>query len=302
MVRVVLGPSMRWLGEQLEGAVRRALPGSSVVWAQHKEFPDGEAYVRVPAETLKEERVLVVQTISSPQDRSFIQLLLLVDACVRLGAGGVEVFAPYLAYSRQDKVFLRGEPVSIEVLLRALRSAGARALYTIDVHSPDVLTRFEGRAVNMVPANLLAERLAAEGREDVVVVAPDKGALERARAMAFYLGAEYVQLEKRRDRVTGEVTVYAEGLEVRGRRAVIVDDIISTGGTIALAASALYGMGAREVIAACSHALMVGDSSRRLRESGVRRVLALNTLPPREGVEYVDVYEWAFRRMAEEGP
>ena len=280
------GPSVP-SGEIAEGIAR--LAGLDLVKVYHKVFPDGERYVRIDSDVAGED-VLVVQSLSPPQDSSLVEAMLLADALLGAGARHVGLLAPYLAYSRQDRRFLPGEPVSIEVILRALWASGYRSLYTVEAHKKEPLSKFPGRAESISPYKYMAERIGLDGG-DYLVLAPDLGALERAREFAEAVGAPYDYLVKRRDRVTGEVRVEPKDLPVNGKKVVIVDDIISTGGTVARATRLLLEQGAVEVFVVVAHALLVGGAPEKLRAAGVSRVYAANTLPRVEDelVSYIDI-------------
>ncbi len=282
---VVPGPSRgsREFAESLASSI-----GARLARVSSKVFPDGERYVRIE-ERLDGEVAVVVQTLSPPQDSSLVEAMLLADAALGAGAGEAWLVAPYMAYSRQDRRFLEGEPVSASVVLRALASSGYTRLYTVEIHKDAVLESFPGRAVSVSPYRYMASRIPLP--ENPLVLAPDLGAVARARELASALGAQYDYLVKRRDRVTGEIVVEPKEIPVRGRSVVIVDDIISTGGTVARAAEMLLAQGAERVIVVVAHALMVGGAVEKLRRAGVERVYAANTLPPVGDplVEYVDV-------------
>ncbi len=256
--------------------------GAPLVEAEHKVFPDGEAYVRIP-EPIGGRVAVVVQSMYPEQDRRLVEAMLLVEAAKGLGAERVILVAPYTAYARQDRRFRTGEPISIKTVLQSLRVAGADAYITVDIHKPESLEYFQGPAVNIDPAPVFAEAL--RGEENLVVIAPDRGALHRARSLASLLSTPYDHLEKFRDRVTGEITMKPKELDVSGKTVVLVDDIISTGGTIAKAAEILRSRGAKRVIVAVSHALMVGNAAEKIAKAGVDRLIALDTVPPRPGVE-----------------
>lgn len=261
--------------------------GLPVVKPVYKRFPDGEAYVRLPVKGPG--WAVIVQSIAPPQDSSLITAMLLADAAKRSGFEKVSLVAPYMAYSRQDRVFLEGEPVSLDVALKALYYSGVDEFYTLEIHSRGSEKRFPGLSYSVSPFKDLASIV--KGRTGAVVIAPDRGALERARELAEAAGLEYDYLEKSRDRVTGEIVLEPKKLDVEGREVILVDDIISTGGTIAKAARMLRAQGARSVEVIVVHALMVGDALARLKDSGVSKVYACNTLPPieDEAVDYVDV-------------
>jgi len=286
MRAVLAGPSQgsRMFAESLASSL-----GARLVIADHKVFPDGERYVRVPDPL--EGEVLVVQTFSPPQDSSIIEALLLADAAAGRGAEELTLVVPYLAYSRQDRRFLPGEPVSVKVVMASIAAAGYKRLVTVEIHKEESLRYFPGKALSISPYKYMADRIRPSLPPNPLILAPDLGALRRAREMAEALGAEYDYLVKHRDRVTGEVRIEPKELQVGGRHVVIVDDIISTGGTIAKAASLLLADGAKSVSVVVVHALLAGNALEKLEQAGVERVYAANTLPPKDSplLEYVDV-------------
>jgi len=244
---------------------------------EHKIFPDGESYIRYPIE-LEGKQVIIVQSLYPPQDKHLVELLLALDAAKDLGAAKVIAVVPYLAYSRQDRRFRGGEAVSIKTVLKALRSAGADALITVDVHKEESLNYFEGSSINVLPLRELVAYF-EDKLSEPLVIAPDKGAVRRAREAANILNCPYDYLEKSRNRITGEVSLSLKGVDVRNRDVLIVDDIISTGGTMALASRRLRELGARRVFAACTHALLRRGALKKLVNAGVHEVVATNTVP-----------------------
>lgn len=285
MVVLVAGPGDP--SRELASSIAETVGGRLIipVW---KRFPDGEHYVRIP-EQLNSDRVYVVQTLGPPQNDSLVQAMLLADAALGSGASSVGLIAPYTAYSRQDKRFLPGEPISIKVVLRALSSAGYDELITVEIHKPNTLDWFQGRALNLSPYEYMAGKLDFEG--DILVLSPDLGAIERARRLASALDADYDYLVKHRDRVTGEVTMEPKEIPARGKTIILVDDIISTGGTIARATRLLFRQGARKVYALVAHALLVGNALEKLEGSGILRIYAANTVARRKSaiLEYIDI-------------
>ncbi|MHB9302765.1 ribose-phosphate diphosphokinase [Thermofilum pendens] len=251
--------------------------GDELVFVEKKVFPDGEIYVRVPSKPSGV--AIVVSSTHPPQERRLLELLLTVEALSSYAQGSVIAVVPYLAYARQDKRFLEGEPISIKVVLKALEAAGASGLLAVDVHQPRVLSEWLSiPSKNVLPFEDIAGYLYGKVK-NAVVLAPDMGALERARRVAELIGADFDYLVKERDRVTGEVRVQPKSLEVNGRDVVIVDDIISTGKTIALAAKSALAQGASSVTAVCTHAVMVQGALDLLYYSGVREVVATDTVP-----------------------
>ena len=251
--------------------------GDRVVLLEGKEFPDGESYVRVPQRP--EGPAILVASLHPPQDKNFVKLLLALEAISALKPEGLFVVVPYLAYARQDKRFLEGEPISVKVILRSIEAAGATGLVVVDVHKPSALS--EHLSIphrNVMPGREVAEYFRGRLRSPLVL-APDAGALERAKSVAEHLSADYDYLVKERDRVTGEVRVQPRSVDVQGRDVLIVDDTISTGSTVALAASTVLRQGASRVFAACTHAVMVKGALDLMMSSGVEEVVATDTVP-----------------------
>ncbi len=249
-----------------------------------KTFPDGELYVRIDFGKLVEppSYSIVINTLYPNQNDAFIETLFLLNAAYSETSMKVIAVIPYIAYSRQDKLFLRGESVSFETVLSCLRSAGADLLLTVDIHSPIALKRyFRSFAINMMVSDLLV-KASLEYLDNPIVLAPDKGALDRARYAALRHNLEFDYLIKHRDRVTGEVSLEPKELSVKERDVIIVDDIISTGGTIALAARKCLENGARKVVVAATHSLLIGNALEKIRNSGVEKLITTNSIPLKE--------------------
>ncbi len=255
-----------------------------VMYAERKRFPDGEVYVRVPGRVFNED-VILLHTGYPDQNASLIELYLTVDLLYDLGAERVHVVLTYTPYARQDRRFREGEAISIKTILRLIN---ADTFFTVDIHKKYSLTYFEGEAFDFSSLPVIVKK--ANVQADMVL-APDRGALERAKQVANELGVPSDYLEKFRDRVSGEVTIKPKNLEVEGKRVLIVDDIVSTGSTLALAAKTLYQQGAKEVIVAVAHALMIGNAREKLREAGIKRVITANTLAKEYEEEVVDISE-----------
>ena len=274
-MKIVLGPASTQLGESIAN-----LLSMEKVPVHFKAFPDGENYVRLEGSVQGEDAV-IVQTTSPPQDSRLLQLALIADAAKRNGAGRVTAVVPYLSYARQDKVFLQGETVSIELVARMLKTAGVDRLITVNVHQEGILGRFPFPAKNVSAIPLLAEHFRRKGLEEAFALAPDEGAMHIVEEAKKVLGGECGYLDKRRDRYTGLISVEKKSLRVKGRPVVIFDDIISTGGTIVAAAKILKELGAGKVYAACAHALLIGDAEKRILEAGVEEVVGTDSVPSR---------------------
>ncbi|MDG7006724.1 MAG: ribose-phosphate pyrophosphokinase [Nitrososphaerota archaeon] len=270
---VLAGPASEELGRSVAERL-----GLSLLGAEFKVFPDGESKFTLN-EKVSGKSVLLIQSTHAPVDQHLFQLLL---AAHQLSEEGAKVTAvvPYLAYARQDKEFLPGEGVTLGVIAHLMRSMGVRRLVTVDIHSAEglALFSFPTYSVSAIPSlvNYVKEKL---DLKDPVVISPDFGGSKRTEAFAQLYGAKFLQLSKTRDRTTGDVSVQEPKFEVEGKEVVIVDDIISTGGTVRAAAEAVLKQGARKALAVCVHGLFVGDAVQKLEDAPVGPIVCTNTVP-----------------------
>lgn len=270
---VVGGSSSQDLAKRISRRLK-----AKYVGARLRVFPDGEQKITVPPGP-DAGTVVVVQSTPPPVDSNLVQALSLVS---RAGERGARVFAviPYIGYARQDREFLSGEIVTMGVVARLLRSAGASKVFVVDIHSKAALGQFGSAGQNVSAVPDLAKYLKKLRLKDPLVVSPDLGGTERAREFAGRFSSGFIALEKRRDRRTGKVRIASPDLdEVRGRDAVLVDDMISTGGSIVKAAEFLKGQGCRRIFVACTHALLLNGAGAKIRKAGVSRIVSTNTVP-----------------------
>jgi ribose-phosphate pyrophosphokinase len=271
---VVGGPSSPDLSLKISEELR-----ARHLMCESKLFPDGESYIRIPEQWVPKYSV-VVQSTCPPQDRNLMQLCLISDKLRELGSKVVAV-VPYLAYARQHREYMPGESVSIRFVAKMLESAGVVRLVTIDIHNVEGLGYFTIPANSLSAVPLLADHLKQklEGNR-CVVVAPDEGARIRVETLATQLETDYLVLQKSRDRSTGEViSDLADKGRLDGRTAIILDDLVSTGGTIAKASAILKSRGVSKVIVACTHALLADGAMERMTAAGVQEFIATDTVP-----------------------
>jgi len=264
--------------------------GIKLLHVESKLFPDGESYIRfINFEDVRGNDVVLIQSLYPNQDKRYLELLLAIDAVKDLGCRTVTVVIPYMAYSRQDRAFLLGEAVSIRTLLKVMSNLGVDNLITIDIHKEESLKYFKGGvAANLDPIPLFAEVM-RNLTKDPIVVAPDQGAMNRALKLSRMIGyGDYVLFRKSRDRITGEIKHELGEVEVAGREVIIVDDIISTGTTIANIARYLHEKHPSKIYAVCSHGLFVNNAISKLISSGVSEIFALNTVPLPKNVNIID--------------
>lgn len=270
-VILAVGPASRYLLGKLT-----RIEGLRIMEVEHKIFPDGESYIRFP-EDVSGEDLIVLQGTHPPQDRHLIQAILIGENALDLGARSIVLISPYLAYARQDKRFLDGEAVSIKTILRILHQVGYRKIYTINIHSPWIAEESPIPLIDLRAEKILAKYLKEAGLGDSFIVSMGKKGEEMARMVAEELNTDYASAKSSRDRRTGEVKI--ELGEVSAEKAVVVDDIISTGGTMASVVKELKRMGVRKVYAACIHALLVGGAVEKIMGSGAERIIASDTIP-----------------------
>jgi len=273
-MKIISGPASTALAEAVS-----AQSGIPIVPVVSKIFPDGESYVRLEGEVAGE-KVAIIQTTCPPaQDGRLLQLAFLADCAKRAGATSVSAVVPYLAYARQDKIFLTGEGISIETLARMLKASGIDELLTVNIHSEPTLAQFAFRAKSLSAIGLIADYFVKKGHKHAYALAPDKGAMYIAQQAQAVLGGDAGHLSKTRDRHTGQTVQTAEGLKVTGQTVIILDDIISTGGTIVGAAKILKEQGAAHIFCGCVHGLLIGDAQKRILDAGVEEIIGTDSVP-----------------------
>jgi len=231
------------------------------------QFPDGELYLQ--AGELDDQTIIVGSVTDS---NALVQLLLLIDAC---DESKNTLIVPYMGYARQDQRFNPGEPVSARAVAVAL-SNGIERAFVVNIHQPDVVQYFRVPATNLSIAPAIGRHIQNSGFENPLVLGPDEGAINFASSVAAVGGWDFDYLEK--TRLSGEVVrMEPKNLDADSRTVVIVDDIISTGGTLATAAGMLYRQGATAVHAICVHGVLTGGAYTRLRSAGIRTLTSGDT-------------------------
>jgi ribose-phosphate pyrophosphokinase len=278
---VLVGPSSQILGLKIAQEL-----GTEAINTEVKRFPDGENYLRINIEDetlIADKEVIIIQSTgpssSGNQNSRLIELFMMIDSVKRMRASKVIVVAPYLAYARQDKVFRPGESQFANVIFRLINSLGIDELYTVDIHAPQVLGECSCKAINIDSMKLLADYITSIGANDIVVVAPDKGAIERSKAFAKHFGKNVPVdvFKKERDVNTGEIKMTGT-LTLNDKDVIIADDIIATGGTMATAIKLARRSGANRIFAVATHALLLDQAKFRILKAGADEIIGTDAI------------------------
>jgi len=278
---LIVGPASQILGTRI--AKELGVPSLNT---ETKTFPDGEIYLRIDVEdesVIKGKEIILVQSTgpssSGNQNDRLFELLMMIDSVKRMGAAKIIVVIPYLAYARQDKIFRPGESQFANLILRVLNTTKIDELYVVDVHAPEVLKEFSRKSVNIDSMKAIAEYIKSLGSKDIVVVAPDKGAVERSQEFAKCFGENTPVdfFDKKRDVKTGEITMSGT-LSLKNKDVVISDDIIATGGTMATAIKLSKQSGAKKVYATATHALLLQNAKYRILSAGADEIIGTDSI------------------------
>ncbi|MDR3638470.1 MAG: ribose-phosphate pyrophosphokinase [Isosphaeraceae bacterium] len=270
-------------------------------------FPDGETAVRLD-EPVRGRDVFLVQPTAPPVNDHLVELLALADACRRSAAGRITAVVPYFGYARSDKRHGRREPITASLVARMIQAAGIDHVLTLDLHAAQIEGFFQIPVDALTAVPTLTRALRDRLSPDTVVVSPDTGRVKTATDFAHRLNTTVVVLHKRRTSGTETEVTHVVG-DVAGRACLIIDDMISTGGTIARAVEAVLAAGARpEITVAATHGLFVGEARRLLAHEAVRAVVVTDTVacaeqpwPLLEVVSVAPLLAEAIRRLRADG-
>jgi ribose-phosphate pyrophosphokinase len=245
-------------------------------------FSDGEIYVEI-GENVRGVNCFVVQPTCSPPNQSLMELLIMIDALKRASAGSIVAIIPYYGYARQDRKAKPRTPITSKLVANLITAAGADRALAMDLHAGQIQGFFDIPFDHLFAMPVLIEELRTlgYGGDNTVVVSPDAGGVERARAFSKRLGASLAIIDKRRPAPNVSEVMNIVG-DVKGKKAVIVDDIIDTAGTLTSAAIAIMNAGASSVSACASHAVFSGKAVPRITESPLQNVVVTNTIPLNE--------------------
>jgi ribose-phosphate pyrophosphokinase len=270
---IISGKTSENLAKELSKKIKANLVKSEI-----RVFPDGESKITLIGKISKKKSI-VLQSIYPPVDTNLVQVLSLI-AKAKENSSEVIAVIPYMGYARQDREFLPGEIVTMKVLGKLFKSAGASKIIVVDIHSSIGLKHFSIKTKNVTAIPDLVGFFKKLSLKNPLVVSPDQGGKERAKKFAKEFNSDYIALEKTRDKKTGKVKIKTKNLEeVENRDLILVDDIISTGGSIIKATQFLKKQKCKRIYVACTHALLMNDAEKKIKKAGVTSIISTNTIP-----------------------
>jgi ribose-phosphate pyrophosphokinase len=266
------GNSNLSLAEKICSYLKLPLGGAKVTT-----FSDGEIQIEI-LENVRSKDVFVIQSTCAPVNDSLVELLLMIDAFKRSSARRITAVVPYYGYSRQDKKVAPRVPISAKLVADMITVAGAHRVITMDLHAGQIQGFFNIPVDNLFAAPVLIRHIRKHFDNNLAIVSPDAGGVERARAFAKRLDADLAIIDKRRSAPNQAKAMAVIG-NVRNKVVVILDDMVDTAGTMVEAAEALSNQGAREIHACCAHAVLSGPAVDRIQESALKSVVVTDTIP-----------------------
>lgn len=246
--------------------------------AKVNRFSDGEIQIEIK-ENVRSKDVFIIQSTCNPVNDNLMELLLMIDAMRRSSAQRITAVIPYYGYARQDKKVAPRVPISARLVADLLTNAGSNRVITMDLHAGQIQGFFDIPVDNLYAAPVLIDHIRQTFNDtDLVIVSPDAGGVERARAFAKRLDAGLAIVDKRRDR-PNEAKAMAVIGEVRDKVAIILDDMVDTAGTLTEASNAIHEKGAKEVHACCAHAVLSGPAVGRINQSALKSLVTTDTIP-----------------------
>lgn len=242
------------------------------------DFPDGEIGIKI-TENVRGRDVFVVQPTCEPVNKNLMELLIMIDALKRSSAERITAVIPYYGYARQDRKAEPRVPITSKLVADLVTAAGTNRVLAIDLHAGQIQGFFNLPVDHLYAAPIQIEYIKRKRLKDLVIVSPDAGGVERARAFAKKLNTSLVIIDKRRDKPGVAAKVMNIIGDIKGKRAMIVDDMIDTAGTLIEATNALLKNGAREVYACCTHPVLSEPAIERINKSPLKEVIVSNTIP-----------------------
>lgn len=271
---IITGPASEELGTNLSRKY-----GMQLMKPEIKIFSDGES--KITMESVKNKNCTIIQSLCPPIDRHIIQLLMMIHKCKLDRASKITVIIPYMAYARQDKEFVKGEVITIALLAKLIKYFNIFKLITVDIHSKESLSYFGSNIINVSAIPLLARYVLDNiDTDNVIVVSPDYGGFSRAQKFAKILKKDVIYLNKNRNRQTGDIKIETKhGGDLKGKKIIIVDDMISTGNSIIKSCELLKKNGVANIFVVCTHALLLNEALIKIKQSGAYEIISTNSVP-----------------------
>jgi len=245
--------------------------------AHVKKFSDGEIQVEIE-ENVRGMDVFVVQSTCTPVNAYLMELLIMMDAIKRASAERITAVLPYYGYARQDRKVAPRVPITAKLVADLITTAGANRLLTIDLHAGQIQGFFNIPVDHLYAAPVMMDFIKQEYVNDLVIVSPDAGGVERARAFGKRLGASLAIIDKRRSQPNESTVMNIIG-DIKGKTALLLDDMVDTAGTLTQAADALVKAGAKKVAACCTHAVLSGHALEKINQSALEKMVVSDTIP-----------------------
>ena len=242
-----------------------------------KTFSDGETQIEIH-ENIRNRDVFILQSTCTPVNDNLMQLLIIMDALKRASAKRITAIIPYYGYGRQDRKVKPRVPISAKLVADLITTAGADRVVSLDLHAGQIQGYFNIPVDNLFAAPLLLKFMKSHYNNNLVIVSPDAGGVERARAFAKRLSASLAIIDKRRDAPNVSEAMNIIG-EVEGKTAIILDDMVDTAGTLTQGAAAIKKRGAKKIFACCTHPVLSGPAIERLENSEIDQLVVTNTIP-----------------------
>ena len=245
--------------------------------ANVKKFSDGEIQVEIE-DNVRGMDVFVVQSTSTPVNRYLMELLIMMDAIKRASAERITAVIPYYGYARQDRKVAPRVPITAKLVADLITTAGANRILTIDLHAGQIQGFFNIPVDHLYSAPVIVEFIKKKYEDNLVIVSPDAGGVERARAFAKRLGANLAIIDKRRPQPNESNIMNIIG-EIKGKTALLLDDMVDTAGTLTQSANALIEKGAKKVVACCTHPVLSGKAIEKINQSALEDLVVTDTIP-----------------------
>lgn len=287
-IKIFAGNSHPALAMQIASALGLPLGKATV-----SHFSDGEISVSI-SETVRGSDVFLVQSTCEPVNDNLMELLIMIDACRRASAGRITAVIPYFGYARQDRKSKARDPISAKLVANLLTTAGADRILTMDLHATQIQGFFDIPVDNMLGSSVLIPHIAGKfgvARDDIVIVSPDLGSVNRARKFTEKLDLPLAIIDKRRPKANVSEVMNIIG-DVKGKRVMLIDDLIDTAGTLVHAANALVEKGgATEIYACATHGVLSGPAIERIQNSPIKELMILDTiaLPQNKMIDKINI-------------